>query len=261
MAERYSPVGCTDFGQAIDAIFAARPSFVFNTLIGESSVPVSSRSARRLLQPRRRSGARVPGRKLYAVRAGARGDRTRGGRRPITSSVYFSSLDTPENHRFVKAYHARFPDGPVVSADAEATYLAVRLLALAVTEAGTVEACAVKRAAALRSSAPQGEVRIDAETMHASLTPRIACSTPDGGFTVLREATLPAPADPYLIRNSSRFGAVAIRPCCESPHDDASPDPELSPQPGPALGQSRLQRRRARAHAPSSAYRCGGSRA
>jgi branched-chain amino acid transport system substrate-binding protein len=131
----------------------------------------------------------------------------------ITSSVYFSSLDTPENHRFVKAYNAQFPDGPVVSADAEATYLAVRLLALAVTEAGAAEACAVKRAAARRSiTAPQGEVRIDAETMHASLTPRIACSRPDGSFTVLREATRPVPADPYLIRNSSRFGAVAIRP-------------------------------------------------
>jgi hypothetical protein len=48
--------------------------------------------------------------------------------------------------------------------------------------------------------------------MHASLTPRIACSRLDGSFTVLREATRPVPADPYLIRNSSRFGAVAIRP-------------------------------------------------
>ena len=37
--------------------------------------------------------------------------------------------------------------------------------------------------------APQGEVRIDPETMHASLTPRIARSTLNGGFTILREAT------------------------------------------------------------------------
>ena len=100
-----------------------------------------------------------------------------------------------------------------MSADAEATYLAVHLLARAVAEAGTVEACAVKRAVALRPiMAPQGEVRIDPETMHASLTPRIARSNVEGGFTILREATQPAPADPYLIRNSSRFGAVAIRP-------------------------------------------------
>lgn len=89
----------------------------------------------------------------------------------------------------------------------------MRLLVRAVAEAGTVEAAAVKRAVSLRPiMAPQGEVRIDPETMHASLTPRIARSNKDGGFTILREATRPAPADPYLIRNSSRFGAVAIRP-------------------------------------------------
>ena len=60
--------------------------------------------------------------------------------------------------------------------------------------------------------APQGDVRIDPDTMHAALTPRIACSNAEGRFTVLREAVGPVPADPYLIRNSSRFGVVPIRP-------------------------------------------------
>jgi ABC-type branched-subunit amino acid transport system substrate-binding protein len=213
VAERYFPVGCTEFGQAIDAILAARPSFVFNTLIGESSYQFL-RDLRAACRSRGIDQAReipVASCTLSEPELAAIGPAAVDGH--ITSSVYFSSLETPENDRFVKAYQARFPDGPVVSADAEATYLAVRLLALAVSEAGTGEACAVKRAVALRSiMAPQGEVRIDAETMHAYLTPRIACSTMDGGFTVLREATGPVPADPYLIRNSSRFGSVAIRP-------------------------------------------------
>jgi ABC-type branched-subunit amino acid transport system substrate-binding protein len=213
VAERYFPVGCTEFGQAIDAILAARPSFVFNTLIGESSYQflrdLRAACARRGIDQAREIP--VASCTLSEPELAAIGPAAVDGH--ITSSVYFSSLDTPENERFVKAYQARFPEGPVVSADAEATYLAVRLLARAVTEAGTDEACAVKRAVALRPiTAPQGEVRIDPETMHASLTPRIACSTLDGGFTVLREATRPVPADPYLIRNSSRFGAVAIRP-------------------------------------------------
>jgi ABC-type branched-subunit amino acid transport system substrate-binding protein len=213
VAERYFPVGCTEFGQAIDAILAARPSFVFNTLIGESSYQFlrDLRAACRSRGIDQARGIPVASCTLSEPELAAIGPAAVDGH--ITSSVYFSSLDTPENDRFVKAYRARFPDGPVVSADAEATYLAVRLLARAVTEAGTDEACAVKRAVALRPIlAPQGEVRIDAETMHASLTPRIACSRLDGGFTVLREATRPVPADPYLIRNSSRFGAVAIRP-------------------------------------------------
>src|SRR5271156_5757467 len=205
VAERYFPVGCREFAQAIDAILAARPSFVFNTLIGESSYQFL-RDLRAACRSRGVDQAReipvasctLSEPELEAIGAGAVDGH-------ITSSVYFSSLDTPENDRFVKAYRARFPDGPVVSADAEATYLAVRLFARAVTEAGTDEACAVKRAVALRPiMAPQGEVRIDAETMHAWLTPRIACSRADGSFTILREATQPVRPDPYLIRNSSR---------------------------------------------------------
>ncbi len=213
VAERYFPVGNTEFGQAIDAILAARPSFVFNTLIGESSYQFL-RDLRAASHSRGIDQAReipVASCTLSEPELEAIGAAAVDGH--ITSSVYFSSLDTPENDRFVKAYRARFPDGPVVSADAEATYLAVRLFARAVAEAGTDEASAVKVAVARRSiAAPQGEVRIDPKTMHASLTPRIARSNLEGGFTILREAVRPAAADPYLIRNSSRFGAVAIRP-------------------------------------------------
>ena len=213
VAERYFAVGCTEFGQVIDAILAARPSFVFNTLIGESSYQLL-RDLRAACVSRGIDQTHVipvASCTLSEPELAAIGPTAVDGH--ITSSVYFASLDTGENERFVAAYRARFPDGPVVSADAEATYLAVRLLARAVAEAGTVEAAAVKRAVSLRPiMAPQGEVRIDPETMHASLTPRIGRSNKDGGFTILREATRPAPADPYLIRNSSRFGAVAIRP-------------------------------------------------
>jgi len=213
VAERYFPVGCTEFGQVIDAILAARPSFVFNTLIGESSYQFLRDLRAACLSRGIDQAGEIPVASctLSEPELAAIGPAAADGH--ITSSVYFASLDTPENDRFVAAYRARFPDGPVVSADAEATYLAVRLLALAVAEAGTIEASAVKRSVARRSiMAPQGEVRIDPETMHASLTPRIARSNSDGGFTVLREARSPVPADPYLIRNSSRFGDVAIRP-------------------------------------------------
>ena len=149
VAERYFPVGCTEFGQAIDAILAARPSFVFNTLIGESSYQFlrDLRAACRIRGIDQAREIPVASCTLSEPELAAIGPEAVDGH--ITSSVYFSSLDTPENDRFVQAYHARFPDGPVVSADAEATYLAVRLLARAVTEAGSDEACAVKRAVAL----------------------------------------------------------------------------------------------------------------
>lgn len=213
LAERYFPVGCTDFGQVIEAILAARPSFVFNTLIGESSYQFlrDLRAACTLRGINQPDVVPVASCTLSEPELEAIGPMALDGH--ITSSVYFSSLDNPENLRFTQAYQARFRDGPAVSADAEATWIAVHLLALALTEAGTAEVVAVKRAAGRQSiAAPQGEVRIDSETMHAALTPRIARSNAQGRFTVLWEAPRPVPADPYLIRNSSRYGAVSIKP-------------------------------------------------
>jgi ABC-type branched-subunit amino acid transport system substrate-binding protein len=213
VAERYFPIGSTDFAQVIEAILTARPSFVFNTLIGTSSYQFlrdlrAACLARGINQP---EAIPVASCTLSEPELNAIGPTALDGH--ITSSVYFSSIDTPENTRFIEAYAARRPAGPIVSADAEATYLAVWLLGLALAEAGTVDVGAVKRAVARQVvKAPQGEVRIDAETMHASLTPRIGRSTIDGRFEILVEAPKPVQADPYLIRNSSRFGAVAIRP-------------------------------------------------
>jgi branched-chain amino acid transport system substrate-binding protein len=213
LAERYFPVGSTDFGQVIEAILAARPSFVFNTLIGISSY-------RFLHDLRQACAARgidqaeafpVASCTLSEPELEAIGPEAVAGH--ITSSVYFSSIDTPENERFTAAYEARFPQGPAVSADAEATYIAVRLLAEALADAGSTDCNAVKRAVSRKTiDAPQGKVRIDADTMHAALTPRIAKSNSKARFDILLEAQRPIEADPYLIRTSSRFGAVAIRP-------------------------------------------------
>ena len=131
----------------------------------------------------------------------------------VTASVYFSSIASPQNEAFTAAYRTRFPDHPRVGADAEASYVAVRLLAGALAEAGRVDAAAVRRAVVARPlQAPQGLVAIDPATMHASLTPRIGCSERDGGFRILCAADRPVAADPYLTHSSSRFGEVKLRP-------------------------------------------------
>jgi ABC-type branched-subunit amino acid transport system substrate-binding protein len=213
VAERYFPMGSTDFEQVIEAILAARPAFVFNTLIGISSYQFlrdlrAACVARGINQV---EAIPVASCTLSEPELEEIGPTALDGH--ITSSVYFSSIDTPENARFIASYELRYPNGPVVSADAEATYLAVRLLSLAMNEAGTADVAAVKRAVTRQVvTAPQGEVRIDTETMHASLTPRIGRSTRDGRFEILVEAPGPVRADPYLIRSSSRYGTVALQP-------------------------------------------------
>jgi branched-chain amino acid transport system substrate-binding protein len=113
----------------------------------------------------------------------------------------------------VAAYGARFPTGPAVCADAEAAYIAIRLLALALAAAGSPDVGAVKQAVTKQViAAPQGEVHIDPDTLHAVLTPRIGRSTRDARFEILVQAPQPVRPDPYLTWHSSRFGATTAGP-------------------------------------------------
>ncbi len=213
MAERYFAVGSTDFAQVIAAILSERPAFVFNTLIGVSSYRFvrdlrAACRARGLDQP---AVLPVASCTLSEPELAAIGPEAMDGH--ITSSVYFASVASPENARFRAAYRSRQPDGPEVSADAEATYVAVKLLAQALAAAGTDEIGAVKAAVGREIlAAPQGEIGIDPDTMHARLTPRIGRSNARGQFDILAEAARPVRADPYLIDSASRFETVMARP-------------------------------------------------
>lgn len=88
------------------------------------------------------------------------------------------------------------------------------LLALALAETGgRTEVAEVKRAVTqVVMDAPQGAVRIDPETLHAFLTPRIGRSTSAMRFEILAQAPGPVRPDPYLIWNSPRFWTAASPP-------------------------------------------------
>lgn len=212
VAERYFPVGETDFAAVIDAILTARPTFVFSTLIGTSAYQFF-RDFRRMAAERGIDQARlmpVASCSLSEPELDEIGHEAVDGH--LSASVYFASLPGAANAAFIEAYTARFPDGPALSADAEASYLAMKLLGIALAAAGTDAVPDVKAAATrLDIEAPQGRVRIDADTLHTYLTPRIGRSTRDGQFEVIMQAKAPVRPDPYLVRNSPRF-EVAPRP-------------------------------------------------
>ncbi|HYZ64899.1 MAG TPA: transporter substrate-binding domain-containing protein [Acetobacteraceae bacterium] len=214
VAERYFPVGETAFDQVIAAIIAARPSFVFNTLIGTSAYRFMAGFRAACCAQGIDQGREIPiaSCTLSEPELEEIGPAAADGH--ITSSVYFSTIQSAENARFTGAYARRFPAGPAICADAEAAYIAVRLLAAALEAAGPEAGSAeVKRAAgAITLAAPQGPVRIDPETWHAALTPRIARSTKAMRFEILKEAPGPAAADPYLIWNSPRFWVAPAPP-------------------------------------------------
>jgi ABC-type branched-subunit amino acid transport system substrate-binding protein len=211
VAERYLSVGDTEFDQVIAAILDQRPDFVFNNLIGTSAYAFfrGFRAACRARGIDQASEIPVASCTLSEPELAELGEDAVDGH--LSSSVYFSSLESPENAAFIRAYAKAFPEGPVSSADAEASYIAVKLLAAALEQAGTDDARTVRAAVAnQRLLAPQGEVRIDPQTHHAWLTPRIGRSAANVQFEVLLEARSPIAPDPYLVQSSPRF-ATAMR--------------------------------------------------
>jgi ABC-type branched-subunit amino acid transport system substrate-binding protein len=204
--ERHVPIGETDLEALIEEILAQNPSFVFNTLIGDSSYAFF-RQFRAMCTARGIDQAAtfpIASCSLSEPELEAIGGDAIAGH--ISSSVYFSSIDTPVNADFLRSYQQRFPQGPAVSADAEASYIAAQLLCKALEKARSDDVKAVRAAVVEeRLMAPQGEVRVDCQTFHTFLTPRIAVSSATGRFDIVREASDPMAPDPYLLRNSPRF--------------------------------------------------------
>jgi urea transport system substrate-binding protein len=83
----------------------------------------------------------------------------------LTSRPWFMSVSRPESTAFLRQYRGRFGDQAVVNADGEATYDAVHLYHMAVQRARTTSTPEVLRALPeVTFAAPQGIVRIDADT-------------------------------------------------------------------------------------------------
>ena len=204
VGERYFPVGETDLGHIVEQVILDRPDFIFTTLIGDSGY----RFIRLLGEAAIRAGidqARdlpIASCSLSEVELPFLGHAAAGH---LSSSVYFSAISSEENARFTSRWNSRFADLGEACADAEATYVAVHLLARAVTRAGDTAFLPVRDAArGLRFSAPQGIVTVDPDNLHCSLRPRIGRSTDRGTFEILFEETGPVRPDPYLVWTTSR---------------------------------------------------------
>lgn len=217
VGERYVPIGELDLDEIISIILTHRPDFVFNTLIGESAYEFYRRfrmaaQARGIDQPREIPvvSCSLAEPELAMIGAACDGH--------ISSSVYFSTVDTEENHRFLDAWAAQGDAPGLTSADAEAAYIAVHLLARAIVKAGDAALGPVLEAVgSVEFRAPQGPVRVDAENRHCYLWPRIGRSRRDGTFDILHESPTMVRPDPYLVweqggqRGTNAFGAHGLR--------------------------------------------------
>jgi branched-chain amino acid transport system substrate-binding protein len=197
LAERLVPLGGCGARALVPEILAKPPPIVLNTLVGAASYE--------FLRAFHAAFESAPNRRRPVVVSCSLCEpelRLVGGAAAvghITSSVYFSAIDTPENRRFVRRWRMRFGARSAPSVDAEASYLCGTLLARAIRRSGGGEVDVVKRAVYLDEfAAPQGKVRVDPDNNHCFLTPRLGRSVEGETFEIIEEAPGPVKPDPFL---------------------------------------------------------------
>jgi len=199
LGERYLPIDELDMAEIVDLILRNRPDFIFSTLIGESAYSFfrclrSKCIEAGLDQPRDLPVLSCSLAEFELPLIGCASDGH------ISSSVYFSSVKTDANDQFLTAWAKHYPGAGHSSADAEASYIAVHMLARAIKRAGSAKPEAVLQSLnSVCFDAPQGSVQIDPQNRHCFLWPRIGRSRADGTFDILHSSNRMVRPDPYLV--------------------------------------------------------------
>ncbi len=197
LEEIYVPLdaGPQDFGRAIWEIGRTRPDVIFSTVVGRSTAVFYEAYRQAGFDP-----ARMPIASLTTSEAEVAEMTPEAAEGHITAAPFFSTLATPAARTFVAAFRARFGADAAVTAGAEAAYFQVMLVASAIERAGTDEPDRVRAALdGLDYDAPQGPVRIDADTNHAYLWPRVAKLDASGQFQVVWDPGRQVRPDPYCV--------------------------------------------------------------
>jgi branched-chain amino acid transport system substrate-binding protein len=198
LGERYFSIGETDFETIVGQIIADSPDFIFTTLIGQSGFVFLNllRNACKAAginqaQEMPTASCSLSEAELPLIRDAIDGH--------LSSSVYFSTVNSPENDRFTAMWKSQFGEDTHASADAENAYVAVHLLASAAERAGSAAFDDVLDAVrGLTFDAPQGRITVDEENLHCWMRPRIGRSRADGTFDIIQESPISVRPDPYL---------------------------------------------------------------
>lgn len=191
--EKYLPLGGTNVDAVVQAITAARPDVILNTINGDSNVAFF-----RALREAGITPDDIPSisfslgeTELRQMDAGKMaGD--------YAAWSYFQSLDTPENLEFLAAFRARFGADRVVSDPLEAAWFGVHLWAQAVRTAGSADPVDVLKALQGEGMrAPEGLVYIDGPTQHTWKHARIGRIREDGQFDIVWSSDKPVRPIPF----------------------------------------------------------------
>ena len=156
VGETYPPLGTQDFSQIIAEIEQIRPDVVFSTLNGDSNLAFYRQYGDAGL-----TAAEIPvmAMSLSEEELQGIGDLAAGH---YAAWTYFQSIDTPQNHRFLTSFKARYGAHRVTSDPMEAAYTQVYLWKQAVETAQSFDVDRVRAAAYGQVfDAPGGMVQVE----------------------------------------------------------------------------------------------------
>lgn len=193
VGEEYLLLGSSDVRELVGKIVKARPDVILNTINGDSNVAFFRELRAAGVSPQTMptisfsiSEEELSNLSLKEVV----GD--------YAAWNYFQTVDRPQNHAFVKRFHAKHGKQRVVSDPMEAAYIGVHLWAQAVKDAGDDDVAKIRKAVRNQTfEAPEGLVRIDAETQHTSKMVRIGQITTENRFKIVHDSETPIAPIPY----------------------------------------------------------------
>ncbi len=195
--ESYIPSGTFEVRNLVEAIAAAKPDLIVNTINGDSNIAFF-----RALHAAGITPDRIP---TLSFSIGENELRNLDITGNYAAWNYFQSIERSENSRFVEAFRSHYGPQRVTSDPMEAAYLGVHLWAQAVVEAGSADIPRIREALRHQSfNAPEGPVHFDSVNQHTWKTIRVGKVLEDGQFEVIYSSERPIRPEPFPDTRSPR---------------------------------------------------------
>ncbi|MDZ4255714.1 MAG: urea ABC transporter substrate-binding protein [Sulfuritalea sp.] len=189
VGEEYAPLGHTEFSSIINKIKAAKPDWIYSTVVGGSNVA--------FYKQLKAAGLDGGKQKLLSTVVSENEIDGIGKENAVgyyACMGYFQSIKSPENEKFVKAIKAKYGQDRVVGDPMECAYNSVYLWKMAVEKAKSFDVDKVTAASSgLEFNAPEGKVKIHKTNHHVSKKVRIGRARADGQFDIVSESAVMEP--------------------------------------------------------------------
>ena len=189
VGEEYAPLGHTEFSSIINKIKAAKPDWIYSTVVGGSNVA--------FYKQLKAAGLDGGKQKLLSTVVSENEIDGIGKENAVgyyACMGYFQSIKSPENEKFVKAIKAKYGQDRVVGDPMECAYNSVYLWKMAVEKAKSFDVDKVTAASSgLEFNAPEGKVTVHKTNHHVSKKVRIGRARADGQFDIVHESNVIEP--------------------------------------------------------------------